>query len=338
MQVHILNWLAELTIHHRVCFQHQNYFVFRCHYTKQCSAAAGQIQRPTWHLCDEKTPKGSAVSMKRREVMPNCLCDTSPWFFFSLISPTETSWAFVTSWLCFAMSLLVISGGKSNKMSRRKVTNESAWLRLGGQHTSRAASLILWIHSESNVFYPIWTFHVVDWFTVTLPFKEGPLNLLTVHLLSLCLWDVLYNTWLFSQGGNRTTEKISKPYSPLYCPPVCTASSCVPCHWTSASRTSTNQSYHSDPVWRQPWSWFARPSRPPATDTCPRREATSLRLLQRDTNTYKWSTWLDEMNYVLVRRKGNELQCLTFHCKLKITLLTYETPNNENWLNHRTHQ
>ena len=75
--------------------------------------------------------------------------------------------------------------------------------------------------------------------------------------------------------------------SPLHCPPVCTVSSCVPCRWTSAGRTSANQSCRSGPVWQQLWSWCAHPDRPPATDTCLRREETSLQLLQREKIQHK---------------------------------------------------
>ena len=71
-------------------------------------------------------------------------------------------------------------------------------------------------------------------------------------------------------------------HSPLYCPPVCTASSCVPCRWTWAGTTSANRSCRSDPEWRQRWSWSARPGRPPATGTCLRWEETSLQLLQAE--------------------------------------------------------
>ena len=71
-------------------------------------------------------------------------------------------------------------------------------------------------------------------------------------------------------------------HSPLYCPPVCTASSCVPCRWTWAGTTSANRSCRSDPEWRRRWSWSARPGRPPATGTCLRWEETSLQLLQAE--------------------------------------------------------
>lgn len=99
---------------------------------------------------------------------------------------------------------------------------------------------------------------------------------------------------LISQGDNRTMEKIAKPYSPLCCPPVCTASSCVPCHWTSAGRTSANPSCHNGLVWQQLWSWCARLSRPPTTDTCLRWEETSLQLLQTDVNIKKKTPFIDK--------------------------------------------
>lgn len=68
--------------------------------------------------------------------------------------------------------------------------------------------------------------------------------------------------------------------SPLYCPHVCTVSSCVPCRWTSTGTTSANQSCRSGPEWRLLWSWSAHPGWPPTTDTCLRWEETNLQLLQ----------------------------------------------------------
>lgn len=116
--------------------------------------------------------------------------------------------------------------------------------------------------------------------------------------LDSCLNNYLFNShprsWmegdggtLISHGHNRTMEKIAKTYSPLCCPPVCTASSCVLCHWTSAGRMSANPSCHNGLVWQQLWSWCARLSRPPTTDTCLRWEETSLQLLQTDVNKKK---------------------------------------------------
>ena len=105
------------------------------------------------------------------------------------------------------------------------------------------------------------------------------------------IWCLIDPRWVRTRPQNSWWTRV---HSPLYCPPVCTASSCVPCRWTWAGTTSANRSCRSDPEWRRRWSWSARPGRPPATGTCLRWEETSLQLLQaeeeRKAAYVKWFT------------------------------------------------
>lgn len=108
-------------------------------------------------------------------------------------------------------------------------------------------------------------------------------------------------------------------YSPLSCPPVGAASSCVPCRWTSAGNLSANQSCRTVPVWQQLWFGSVSPNPPPTTGICLRPGETNLRLLQRGcrSRSEEWEKIL-ENPCELLNENTTQIQSLS-HCSFDLS-------------------